>query len=393
MWRWDQGRLIYFQYDILKRIATVLVKFNGMDISICEEVFRAELMMNTHLPFAPHHYAILRNYKRVFECAFLATVLDNRLFVTDFCIELSKENGKFNTVDDYLLNYISRFRFPFPAFQSYNISEKRCYPFCAIIKYLISLQQRNLQPRISIDDIFRIIIANSCTGYEDIEFYGKLVPKVYTIGDTEKRQIREMVIFISQISILKVYGGYLWLDFTNHTMLDELAQNYLHPIESEPKKNRVEELLNLAKIKEGLVLPIFEFLTINHSDTYFLEGRRIRAEHLKIDRSPLLRKYYRELHPHPICHMCNTNTSEKYPWTEYLLDIHHLLPLSSSITITLTGTSLANIVGLCPNCHRSLHIYYSDWLRNARQDDFTSPSEALSVYNSAKKELNNGYPQ
>jgi predicted HNH restriction endonuclease len=70
-----------------------------------------------------------------------------------------------------------------------------------------------------------------------------------------------------------------------------------------------------------------------------------------------------------------------------MLDIHHLLPLSSSIAITTKGTSLNDIVGLCPTCHRSIHIYYSKWLKNLGQDDFISRVEATEVYSLAVKEL------
>jgi hypothetical protein len=115
MWRWDQGRLLYFQFDILKSIASVLVKFDGVDIRACEPLFRKTLMDDdTGMPFAPTHYTVLRNYKRVFECAFLATVVDGKLMVSDYAKELAKNNSNFLNADDFLLSYINRFRFPFP---------------------------------------------------------------------------------------------------------------------------------------------------------------------------------------------------------------------------------------------------------------------------------------
>jgi predicted HNH restriction endonuclease len=81
------------------------------------------------------------------------------------------------------------------------------------------------------------------------------------------------------------------------------------------------------------------------------------------------------------------NVADKYPWTDYMLDIHHLLPLSSSVAITTKGTSLNDIVGLCPSCHRSIHIYYTKWLKYAGQDDFSSRAEAMDVYLTAIKEI------
>ena len=44
MWRWDQGRLLYFQFDVLREITKVLVKFDGADISHCEKLFRDTLV-------------------------------------------------------------------------------------------------------------------------------------------------------------------------------------------------------------------------------------------------------------------------------------------------------------------------------------------------------------
>jgi hypothetical protein len=387
MWRWDQGRLLYFQFDVLKNIARVLVKFDGTKITDCESIFRSTLIDEINMPFAPNHYTVLRNYKRVFECAFLATVVNKHLIVSDYCRELAKPNGKFTNVDDFLLNYISRFRFPFPAFDDYDSVQLRVYPFCAIIKYLISLSKKGLQASISLDEIFCIIIANNCTGLEDIDYYNRLSTKNYNIAETEKRQLREMIIFISQLSILKVYDGQLWLDITNSTIISELTDKFLVPIDSVPKNERSEEFFELTKISGDIILPIIEIFSSDASDIEFIEGKRKRVEHFRIDRSPLLRKYYRKQNNRPICGMCDMDVSAKYPWTDYMLDIHHLLPLSSSIAITNKGTSLDDIVGLCPTCHRSIHIYYSKWLKKNCQDDFHSRTEAMDVYLSAIKEI------
>jgi predicted HNH restriction endonuclease len=94
-----------------------------------------------------------------------------------------------------------------------------------------------------------------------------------------------------------------------------------------------------------------------------------------------------ESHPHPVCEACGMEMQIRYPWTDYLLDIHHLLPLASTIAITWRGTSLADIVGICPSCHRAIHIYYRQWLKANGQEDFTSKHEAARVFHLAKKEI------
>jgi hypothetical protein len=387
IWRWDQGRLLYFQFDVLKSIASVLVKFDGVDIHICETLFREKLTGVTGMPFAPDHYTILRNYKRMFECAFLATVNEGTLIVSDFARELAKKDGSFSNADDYLLSYIGRFRFPFPAFDNYDTTTQRVYPFCAIIKLLIAMFRSGQEAKISLDDVFAYISGNNCTGYEPIDFYERLATKPYTMGDIERRQRREMLIFISQLSILKVYGGCLWLDVTNENAINELTDSFLTPIDFSVKTDRTAEFLSLTKISDKIVLPTIEVFTSDMSDLEFIEGKRKRVEHFRVDRSPLLRKYYIQQNASPICGMCQMRVKEKYPWTDYMLDIHHLLPLSSSIAITTKGTSLNDIVGLCPSCHRSIHIYYTKWLRREGQDDFRSRAEAMDVYLSAIKEI------
>ena len=84
-WRWDQGRLTYFQFENIKLIAQCLEKLEGADINQEPDPLRAGLMASTGLPFSPSHYKVWRNYKRVFECAFLASNIDNHLYVSDFC--------------------------------------------------------------------------------------------------------------------------------------------------------------------------------------------------------------------------------------------------------------------------------------------------------------------
>lgn len=387
MWRWDQGRLLYFQFDVLKDIAKVLVQFDNAKIKDCEPQFRYALMNGTGRPFAPGHYTVLRNYKRVFECAFLATVVENRLIITDFCRELAKGDGNITSVDDFLFSYISRFRFPFPAFDNYNDTEQRIYPFCAIIKHLLSLRLLHKEAKMSMEDIFHYIIANNCTGYEDMAFYQRLVPKAYDIQDTERRQLREMIIFISQLSILKVHNSFLHLDIVSDTVVEELLQKFLIPQNRNATKLRAEEFLSMTSISSKFVVPTFEIFTSDMIDMEFIEGKRKRVEHFRVERSPLLRRYYIEQNGCPVCYMCKADMSIKYPWTEYMIDIHHLLPLSSSVAITPKGTSLEDIVGLCPSCHRSIHIYYRMWLKKNHQDDFNSKKEAIEVFMMAAKEI------
>lgn len=389
MWRWDQGRLQYFSYDVLKKLAGVLVQFDGVDVSNCEEVFRSALVGATGMPFSPSHYTIKRNYARVFQSAFLACFRKNTLVVSDVCRELAKEDGMFPTADDYFLFYMTRFRFPFPAFDGYNISEPRSYPFCAIVKFLISRKTEGSEANVSVDEVFDYLIENECIGLEPLEYYQRLLPgisKEKKIAD-RRRQVREMMLVISQLSFLKMKDGILWLDITDEQVEKELLEKVLMPGIRPAETDTIEEFLKMTACDPKIQIPQLAVLSIPEETLKFVEGNRKREEHFRIERSGLLRKYYRETHPEAICSACKQKMKEKYPWTDYMLDIHHLRPLSSAVAISTKGTSLDDLVGLCPSCHRAVHLYYNKWLKERNQSDFTTKMEAREVYLKAAGEI------
>lgn len=196
-----------------------------------------------------------------------------------------------------------------------------------------------------------------------------------------------MVIFISQLSILKVYDGYLYLDVINDNAKNEMLTKFLKPENRFPKAERIEEFFEMTSLVKKIVVPTFEVFTADPSDVEFIEGNRKRVEHFRVERSMLLKKYYKRVNPHPVCCACGADMSSRYPWTDYMLDIHHLLPLSSTVAISTRGTSLADIVGLCPSCHRAIHIYYRKWLKANNQGDFNSKKEAHDVFIQATKEI------
>lgn len=387
MWRWDQGRLLYFQFDVLREIAKTLVKFDQADISKCESLFRQTLVNKTGMPFLPENYTIKRNYSRVFQCSFLAKFIGKQLIITDICRDLANADGKIKSADDYLFNYVGKFRFPFPAFDNYNATEQRVYPFCAILKFLIAQRELGIEAKLSLDDIFNYIVGNNCTGFESIEYYKMLTPAAYNYTGAERRQLREMVIFLSQLSVLKVYDGFLYLDEISDDAKNEMLNHFLKPENRFAKADRTEEFFEMTSFSNGIMIPTFEVFAAEPADIEFIEGNRRRVEHFRVERSGLLKKYYKQVNPHPVCCACDSDMSKRYPWTEYMLDIHHLLPLSSAVAISPSGTSLADIVGLCPSCHRAVHMYYRKWLKANEQADFKSKQEAHDVFVQATREI------
>ncbi len=385
-WRWDQGRLTYFQFENIKSIAHCLVGLGGVELNLEGDPLRNNLESAVGLPFAPRTYKVWRNYKRVFECAFLATNVDGKLYVTDFCKRLVSEDKGEMDVDEFLSLFIPRFRFPFPAFTDYSSrKENVIYPFCAVLKYLLSGFLISGKASLSLDDVFSILVGNSCTGLEPLEHYSDLPRSRYSPDDDERRQVREMLIFISQLSILKWHDGMLHLDMSAKDYEDyDGFKNIITPVFIETKKMREEEFLSITSLSTDIVYPFKLQSREIPADDIFIEGKRTRVTHIKIERSPLLRKLFFQVYPGTTCNMCIGNMRHRYPWTDNLLEVHHLLPLSSALLITNEGTSLSDVVGLCPNCHRSVHLYYKNWLNKENLDDFRSHNEAKEIYQKAK---------
>lgn len=396
-WRWDQGRVLYFQYDVLKEIARVLVRFNGKNVNDNEiaATFKEALQADTGMPFLPENYKVNRNYSRVFQCSMLATTKDKGiLIVTDICRQLAADISLFDSADDYLFEILNRFRFPYPAFQDYNNNDERVYPFCAILKYLIAQKLMGNEASMTLEDICHYIIGNDCNGLEDIEHYKSLPRTSYMASGDCLRQLREMTVFISQLSFLKIFNRRIFLDVVSCEEALAILQDLIKPVRREALGDKIEEFLSITKLNRNIVIPTnirtsdIKLPTADSADIEFIEGKRRRVHHLKIERSPMLRRVYISLHPEPICDACKIHIKEKYPWVDYMLDLHHLLPLASVVRTTIEkGTTLTDMVGLCPSCHRAIHSYYSKWLKSNNREDFESKKEAMQVYLDAIREI------
>lgn len=385
-WRWDQGRLTYFNFNNLRIIANIIQQFNGIELN-SEDFIRNPLVNATGLPFSPETYSVWRNYKRVFECSLLATSSNGRLVASDLCKEFNRENGFISNVDDYFSWYIPRFRYPFPAFKEYNCNESSIFPFCSLLKYLVALKRQSLEAKITLADVFSILIANSCTGFEEVEYYYAMNRQSVQYSDVEKRQVREMLIFLSQASIFKWFNDSLYLDVSRDDIDTPEFMNLLRPFSEPPLQSKFEDFLSLTSYIQGSEISTKLHDRENAADEIFIEGNRTRVTHLRIERSPLLRTKYIEKNPDPVCNMCGQNMFSIYPWTTYLIEMHHVMPLSSAIMINTNGTSLDDMIGLCPSCHRSIHIYYRNYLNSLQQDDFLDKDEARQAYLEAKERV------
>jgi hypothetical protein len=381
-WRFDQGRLDYFQFDEVKRIARALVAIDGIaKPKLKDDFLRKSLSAHSSRPFAPADYTVWRNYKRAFGCLMLATEVAGKIICTDLCKVLANASEQID-VDDYLGHVAKRFYYPSPVFEGYSHLGLQIFPIAAIIKLLLSEYLTKGKTHASIDEIGQYLIANKVTGLEPLDFYSKLELK--PVSD-DLRQTRELVRFISQFSFLKWNNPNLYLDVTSKSEAHQI-EALLSPQIGNRNPDAGAELLNLGANFEGTALGDLTISQVNAIDTGFTEGNKIRGTHLRSERSAKLKEFYfsHVENPH-ICDMCSMDTAKKYPWVDRLVELHHLLPLSSPVRVTASATSTKDVVGLCPSCHRATHKYYSKWLNDKGASDFENHEEARHVYIETKR--------
>ncbi|WP_323845972.1 HNH endonuclease [Microbulbifer magnicolonia] len=387
MWRWDQGRLNYFSVENIRRIAAALYELNGVDLRQDPDPLRPILQAATGLPFAPSHYRVWRNYARVFKVLGLASQLDNKLIVTELCEKLLAGGEQFFSYDEYLQHVARTFYCPSPAFQGYDTDAIQVFPFCSILKLLMSKALSGEVPYIDLEEVFGRLIGNEVTGLEPLERYTVLPDSGLRPAGDLARQVREMIVFISQLSYLSWLDGRLILDPTvlqgvSRNKLEEFARPLVRPrnIDSEL------EIQKISTVDEELEGAVDLRAPFGIDDMLFTEGRKIRISHLRTERNRKVVDYYFENCANKyLCDVCDAEVKDRYPWVSNLIEVHHILPLSSPLHVTGGGTSIADLVGLCPNCHRATHAYYRSYLAAENVEDFSSKDEAMLVYNQVKE--------
>jgi hypothetical protein len=388
-WRWDQGRLECFSFYEIQRIAKGLVNFDGMTLAKrgngVTDPLRALLLANTPLVFKPVHkdYPVWRNHGRVFGCQMLAAKVGGTLVCTDLCKAVASNRI---LCDEYLTHVARRLYFSSPVFAGYTGKGKQIFPICAIIKLLVANFISHAKPMLSIDEIADFIKGNSLDGTEPLANYGALKSTGVRFGSEERRQVREMFIFFSQFSFLKWRNGNLFLDVGLPEEAKAIA-HFFQPIQQPRKLDASQELLqlggNVAVVSSVVVSQSGAGLDV--LDQEFAEGSKLRVTHLRVERSAKLKEFYfaNAADPHA-CDVCTMDTRKHYPWTIRLVELHHVLPLAAPINFGKKSTSLKDVVGLCPSCHRATHKYYSTWLKGAGVKDFQDRAEAQAVYRLAK---------
>lgn len=389
MWRWDQGRLTYFSLEKIRKIASVIVELDGVDLDAAADPIRAVMPTTVGLPFKPENYRVWRNYARVFKILGLASRIDNRLIPTDLCKRVIAQGDSYLTYDEYIQYIAKTFYYPSPIFKGYDSMSPQSFPFCAIQKLLISKGHASGEPFISVEDVFTMLIGNNITGLEPIAKY-QMLPKTTLIGEGDQlRQVREMLIFLSQLSYLSWIDGKLFIDLAALSNLgaDEI-ESLLTPIIRSRNSDPELEIQNIYQI-EGVDEISFDLKEpVSIDDITFTEGKKVRATHLRTERNRKVVRHYFENAKNPqLCDVCDNEVASSYPWLRNLIEVHHILPLSSPLHVNKAGTSMDDLVGLCPNCHRATHALYRSVLSERNLADFISKDHAKEVYFQVKSQF------
>lgn len=388
MWHWDQGRLAYFQFDILRRVAEFSLH---NDLATAN---RQELKEAIGLSFDAGPNAPWRNYARIFKSMFIVAGKDGKAVPTAVAQRLAIAGEV--TADEYFHFVIQATTDPSPALKSYDSKASFRYPLLFALRYILVKATQ----RLAITTFDEIIGAYGKSGFvgneEDTAFIG-LLGRESEFADFSKnsdkdlrRQARESLQrTVCQVSYLHL--GNQTIEASIHSSdakaaFDEL-QDYSGPFHSSAD----EEIIRRAALfKDGSVLDFFDYPRTVISDLAqagFDEGRRVHKTHLIIERNARLRKEYFSRFEPRMCDVCRLDTKATYPWTNSVLDLHHKLPLAAGTQVETKGTVLSDLAPVCPTCHRAIHRFYSTWLSDAGLKDFENNDQAHQVYNLVKTEF------
>lgn len=386
MWQWDQGRLPYFQYDVLRAVSRFVISRdmrNTPSLVIREE---------TGLEFLPSDYAPWRNYARTFKLGLLVSEVGQVAVPTDVARLLAQTGSV--TCDEYMHFLAQATTSPSPALSGWNSLREPRFPLCFSLRYILAKMAVSNDYFTPIDEIIGAYASSGFRGGESDEDFLRLISnrgQYLDIGRRSdavlRRQARESIKVLCQISYLHNEG---------ETIIGSLSPEdagsifqEITPIEGISVANGDEEIQRRATLfRGGSEHDFFDYQTTtvsNEIESGFLEVSRVKRSHTVIERNSRLRTLFFDKHPGAVCDACLTDTRVKYPWTVRVLDMHHILPLSSGTQVHATqGTLLGDLVAICPTCHRAVHRFYDQYLREVDQRDFMDLEESRRVYSLAK---------
>jgi hypothetical protein len=389
MWHWDQGHLPYFQFDSLRQISSFVLAndFKAAD--------RSNLLAATGLSFAaPATHSPWRNYSRVLKLCLLVSEVGNKAVPTAVAKLLAQPGAV--TSDEYF-HFLARvFTEPSPALEGWSPSLSFRFPLAFSLKYLLTKRAVAKDPIAGLDEVIGAYRISGFTGDEDETGFIGLLGSVAkyqhsgaTAPDNLRRQARESLKVLCQISYLHLSGSNI---ITSLDPADAaIVFSAMDQIGRTPALDAQSEIRRLSDMfKVGSTDDFFEYPNTVVNDVLesgFAEGTKVKKTHITIERNSNLRVAFFAARPGAVCDVCELDTAATYPWTDRILDLHHLLPLSSGTRVEASGTTFADLVPLCPNCHRAIHRYYDRWLKDSKKKDFADVAEAKALYNKARTDF------
>jgi hypothetical protein len=391
MWHWDQGHLEYFQFDNLRKIAQFAMQHDF------KHAFRDVLNNHIGLPFAaPDTHDPWRNYSRILRLMLLVRIQGNKATPTAVAEMLATPGTV--TCDEYLHFIASVFTEPCPALKGWNPNFPLRYPLLFTLKYLLIKLAVKSDMAASFDEILGAYSASGYRGDEDQTHFISLLnvsaSQHENVGSQTprnlRRQARESLLVLAQISYLHVHQHKLIVSLDKDDAMKIFED--LEPLAENSVADREQELNRRAELfSGGSTYNDFDYSStiVNEIvESGFLEGGRIKRTHIAIERNSGIREEYFSINPNVTCDVCGLDTKATYPWTKQLIiDLHHLLPLASGTRVEMSGTTFADLIPVCPTCHRATHRFYDYWLAHNNRTDFIDRDEARNAYHKMKTEF------
>ena len=367
---------------------------------------RQEIAAGTGLSFAgPYTHTPWRQYSRALKRCLLVSEVGpgiRTIAVPTPVAELLSRPGSI-TCDEYFHFLARTFTEPSPAMESWDPNAQFRYPLLFALKYLLA--KRAISP-IPVSTLAEIIGAYRQTGFtgdeDDASFIGVVgTDEIYgemcrSLPKDSRRQARESLQVICQISYLHLESSNVIVSLDPEDAQAVFAD--LAPVGGPRAADRESEIRRLADLfRDGATEDFFDYPNTVINDAVlsgFLEGSKVKRTHITIERNQGLRAAFFAVRPTALCDVCALDTAATYPWAVRVLDLHHLLPLSSGTRVVSLGTSgrlarttFDDLVPVCPSCHRAIHWFYDSWLSNSGLSDFPNEICARDAYRDLKAEF------
>lgn len=287
------------------------------------------------------------------------------------------------TSDDYFHFLAQAFTDPAPSFQEWEPSALPRYPLLFTLKFLLARSVVG-KPIVPIREIVGAYDKSGFEGDEDQSAFLTLAKKQWSSVD--HRQARESIQVIGQLSYLSASSSEVIVSLDDEDAIDLFES--LQAIRGKQKGDSEQEIMRVAGLFEsavaGLEIDFAKTVLDETVEAGFTEGTRVEKTHIVLERNSAIRKAFFEKNSTTICDFCERDTNSEFPWSDRVLDIHHVLPLCSGTRSDKGGTVLGDLVPVCPTCHRAVHRFYAQWLKAKSRKDFADAKEARAVYDEAK---------